>query len=126
MLNRFYLSPGKVGANAACNYWSNLESVHQVPIMRWVDRGSVEYEVCTTLLHMANTEESNPRPSDLESNALSTGQHAPWDRDGWLERGWKGSLEGRYRLFWLPMDDGRVDLLYRFVIYIASNAYVTI
>ena len=26
------LSPGKVGANAECNCWSNLGSVHQVPI----------------------------------------------------------------------------------------------
>ena len=33
MFNRLYLSPGKVGANAVCNYWSNLGSVHQVPIM---------------------------------------------------------------------------------------------
>ena len=33
MFNRLYLSPGKVGTNAACNYWSNLGSVHQVPIM---------------------------------------------------------------------------------------------
>ena len=32
MFNRLYLSPGKVGTNAACNYWSNLGSVHQVPI----------------------------------------------------------------------------------------------
>ena len=43
----------------------------------WVDRGSVEYEVCPTLLHMASTENRNPRPSDFESNALSTGPHAP-------------------------------------------------
>ena len=33
MFNRLYHSPGKVGANAACNYWSNLGSAHQVPIM---------------------------------------------------------------------------------------------
>ena len=32
MFNRLYLSPLKVGANAACNYRSNLGSVHQVPI----------------------------------------------------------------------------------------------
>ena len=32
MFNRLYLSPGKVGAIAACNYWSCLRSVHQVPI----------------------------------------------------------------------------------------------
>ena len=55
MFNRLYLSPGKVGANAACNYWSNLWSVHQVPHYGWVDRGSVEYEVYPTLLHMAST-----------------------------------------------------------------------
>ena len=32
MFNRLYLSPGKVGANAAYNYLPNLGSVHQVPI----------------------------------------------------------------------------------------------
>ena len=32
MFNRLHLFPGNVGANAACNYWSNLGSVHQVPI----------------------------------------------------------------------------------------------
>ena len=32
IFDRLYLSPGKVGANAACSYWSNLGSVHQVPI----------------------------------------------------------------------------------------------
>ena len=38
MFNRLYLSPCKVGANAAGNYWSNLGSVHQVPITaRWAE-----------------------------------------------------------------------------------------
>ena len=40
----------------------------------WEDRGSVEYQVHPTLLLMAST--GNPRPSDLESNALSTRPHA--------------------------------------------------
>ena len=43
---------------------------------RWVDWGRVEYEVCPTLLHGQHWE-SKPRPSDLESNALSTWPHAP-------------------------------------------------
>ena len=30
-----YISLGKVGTNAACNYWSNLGSLHQVPITAW-------------------------------------------------------------------------------------------
>ena len=34
----FPCRPDKVGTNAACNYWSNLESVHQVPIKAgWTD-----------------------------------------------------------------------------------------
>ena len=38
MFNRLYLSPDKVGTNAACNYGSNLGSVHQVPITaRWTE-----------------------------------------------------------------------------------------
>ena len=41
MFNRLYLSPGKVGPNAACNYWSNLGPVHQVPIMAGVANGRV-------------------------------------------------------------------------------------
>ena len=32
MFNRRYLSPGKVSSSTACNYWSNLGFVHQVPI----------------------------------------------------------------------------------------------
>ena len=32
-VQQLYLSPGKVGANAACSYWSNRGSVHHVPIM---------------------------------------------------------------------------------------------
>ena len=52
MFNRLYLSPGKAGANAACNYWPNLGSVHQGAIT--VDRGNVGYEVCPTLLHIAS------------------------------------------------------------------------
>ena len=36
----------------------------------WVDRGSVECEV-------VRTRKSNPRPSDLESTALSSGPHLP-------------------------------------------------
>ena len=45
----------------------------------WVDQGSVEHEVCPTLLHMASTGNRTPdlRPSDLEYNALSTEPHAP-------------------------------------------------
>ena len=31
-LTDFVFPPGNVGANAACNYWSNLGSVHQAPI----------------------------------------------------------------------------------------------
>ena len=51
--------------------WTSAPGTHY----GWVDRGSMEYEVYPTLLHMAST--GNPRPSDLESNALSTGPHAP-------------------------------------------------
>ena len=42
----------------------------------WVDRGSVEYEVCPTLLRMASTENRTPDLLIL-SNALSTWPHAP-------------------------------------------------
>ena len=52
--------PGQWAPTAAYNYQSNLGSVHQVPINGWVDRGSVEYKVCTTLLHKANTENWTP------------------------------------------------------------------
>ena len=43
----------------------------------WVDQGSVEYDVCTDTSTHGQHWESNPTPSDLESNALSTGPHAP-------------------------------------------------
>ena len=33
MFNKLYLSLRTVGASAACNYWSNLGSVHKVSIM---------------------------------------------------------------------------------------------
>ena len=42
----------------------------------WVDRGSVEYEVHPTLLHMGSTENLT-RPSDLEFSALFTWPCAP-------------------------------------------------
>ena len=42
----------------------------------WVGSGSTEWEVCLTLLHMTRSWISNPRSFDLESNALSTWQHA--------------------------------------------------
>ena len=47
---------------------------------RWVDRGSVEYDVCQALLSMdMQYWELNPRPFDLEynCNTLSTWPHAP-------------------------------------------------
>ena len=44
----------------------------------WVGRGSMEWEVCPTLLHMTMEQwESNARPSDFNSNTLSTWPHAP-------------------------------------------------
>ena len=55
MFNRLYLWSGKVGANAACNYWSNLGSVRQVPISAgWTEAVWNMYEVCRTLLHMTS------------------------------------------------------------------------
>ena len=50
-----YLSPSKMSASVACNYWPNLVSAHQVPIT--VDRGRVEYELFPTytLLHITGT-----------------------------------------------------------------------
>ena len=76
-------------------YWNSLlygeNSVHFLQLMPftifqffvppgthycWVSRGSMEWEVCPTLLHMATHDqqwESNPRPSDL----ISTWQQAP-------------------------------------------------
>ena len=78
MFNRLYLSPGiagKVSANAACNYWSSLGCVCQVPIMAgwtkavWNTKFAWHFYTWSAL-------ESNPRPSDLESNTLSTGPHA--------------------------------------------------
>ena len=69
MFLRLYLFPGKVGANAAYNYWSNHGSVHQVPITAgWTEEYKVEYKVFLTLLHDKHLE-STSRPSDLESNA---------------------------------------------------------
>ena len=61
------------GRTAACNYWSNLGSVHQVPIT------AVWTEAVWNMksVHMASTGELNPRPSDLESNALSIWPYAP-------------------------------------------------
>ena len=41
-----------------------------------MDRDSVEYEVCPTLLQHGQHWEANTRPSNLESNALSTWLHA--------------------------------------------------
>ena len=77
MFNRLYLSPGKVGANAACNYWSNLGSVHQVPITAGSWTEAVKNTKFTQHFYTDQHWESNPRPSDLESNALSTRPHAP-------------------------------------------------
>ena len=55
MFNRLYLSPGKVGPNAASNYYSNLGSVHQVPITAgWTEA------VYRTLLHMVSTGNRTP------------------------------------------------------------------
>ena len=46
----------------------------------WVDQGSVEYEVCPTLLHMASTGNRTPDLLILSPiNALSSGPHAPQD-----------------------------------------------
>ena len=49
---RFYLSPGKVDTNAACNYYS-LGYVHQVLITFGLT--GLEYEVYTTLPYITST-----------------------------------------------------------------------
>ena len=43
----------------------------------WVDQGSVEYEVCLTLLHRAGIGNRTPDLLIFESNALSTWPYAP-------------------------------------------------
>ena len=54
----YFTSPGS-GHTAACNCWSNLISVHQVPIIvGWT--ASSECKVCLTLLHMASTGNRTP------------------------------------------------------------------
>ena len=60
---------------ASCNYWSNLGSVHQGPITDgWTE--AVWNTKFARHCYTWPTLQSNPRPSDLESNALSTGPHA--------------------------------------------------
>ena len=53
----------------------------------WVDRGSVEYEVCPTLLHMASTGNRTPDLLIFWSNALSTWPRAPKSRTNKLRLG---------------------------------------
>ena len=43
----------------------------------WVDWGSVEYEICLTLLHMVSTRNRTPDLLILSSNTLSSWRHAP-------------------------------------------------
>ena len=62
----------------------------------WVDRGSVEYEVLPNTSTHGHHWESNARPSNLGSNALSTWPHAPthththffWEAGGGGLQGW--------------------------------------
>ena len=59
-----FTSPGS-GSTAACIYWSNLGSVHQVPNMAGWTQAVWQCDwgnVCPTLLHMAST---GNRTSDL-------------------------------------------------------------
>ena len=42
-----------------------------------MDQRSVEYEVCSTRLHMTSAGNRTQKPSDLESNALSTLSYVP-------------------------------------------------
>ena len=59
-----FTSPGS-GRTVAYSYWSNhlwsnLGSVAPGTHYSWVDQGSVEYEVCLTLLHMTSTGNRTP------------------------------------------------------------------
>ena len=75
MFNRLYLSPGKVGANAQLL----IQPFICAPgtYYGWVDRGSVEYEVCPTLLHLASIENRTPDPLILSPSPYPLGHMLP-------------------------------------------------
>ena len=55
------------------NFHSTTPGTHH----HWVGRGSMEWEVCPTLLYMTSCANRSPELLILESNILSTGPHAP-------------------------------------------------
>ena len=72
-----FTSPGS-GCTAACNYWSNPGSVHQIPnTAGWPDTvRNTKFASADTSTH-GQHRESNPRPFDLKSNVLSAWSHVP-------------------------------------------------
>ena len=69
--SRLYLFAGKVGVNAACNIDSTLDLCTRQRLQMGGPRQSGAQSLHDTSTHY-QCWESNPRPSDLESNALFT------------------------------------------------------
>ena len=68
-----YMCPWQWAPLIACNYWSNIGSVHQVPITAGWHEAAWDREVFPIPLHMTSSVNQTPdRPFDLESSVPST------------------------------------------------------